>query len=600
MTGGIFDVGVGDMMASNVTPQQPVSQTSSLEVFSPVIAQTTSSALPAYAKAAKQDREDATNTILSGFSRKMAAIADDTVINGTSPERAMMQARRLYSQAQASHPYLSKDLDQAFTRFFSGPLGSAATKGSEQYQFENKLIAGAADWITPDMSRDQQLAVAKLKGNNAVWKEANQNLILQRKVMDLDSGNPLQDARLEGQMLKNEETRLSIEKRGYELQSIRTVESQDMNYYTNGFKAKVDGFKSRIRSGEASTIDGKVKLRAEMVDLERSISAELDQQGKFMSPTARAATMNKYKAALSVLDGAINNPQLQSSMDEEIKLKETSARWEMVQDDETRRIFAASKMFPNTDIVTLAGNTVAERFLGKIVGPAKPVDVLSKDGKQGLSAIHRSYIQPNLRLLNSGQGFKTPNELEAAKKEMVDAISSVMMGTNAYSDSIDDSEKSTSNYTAVLDMMGDPELQKFIQDNKTIFPAKVVNKFQQTIEAEYVNKNYGIINAKLDGISVHTGQGMFQLATKGPQFTYNLRDDVEPVLIGSSIKFVAKEGKSVKWEALESLNTQLASRLNRILSIDKAFSGDSYDKIFSTRIAPQIGYGKKKAEEPKK
>lgn len=590
MAGGIFDVGVGDMMASNVTPQQPVPKTSSLEVFSPVIAQTTSSALPAYAKAAKQDREDATNTILSRFRRKMAAIADDTIYNGTSPERAMMQASRLYSQAQASHPHLSGDLDKAFTSFFSGPLGSVATKGSEQYQFENKLIAGAADWITPDMNREQQLRVAKLKANNAVWKEANQNLKLEREMLDLDGKQSLTSMKMDTEQLRQQDLQNRIKKQGYELQSIQTVEAQDNNYFKNGFKAQVNGWYDRIAAGEANTPEGKARLRLEMSNVQSSILSQVNQEGAFMSPTSRDAIMTKYAESIKRVDSSIDNPLLVTTMKEDIDRLNTTEIWKMNQSPKFRQMSAMSKTFRNTDIMTLALNVGAEDMLEGMFSKS-PVNVLSKDGKSSISAIHRSYIQPNLRLINSGQGFKTPNELEAAKKEMVDHISSVMMGTNAYSDSIDDSEKSTSNYTAVLDMMGDPELQKFIQDNKTAFPPKIVNKFKQTIEAEYVNKNYGIINAKLDGLSTFSSP---------MAISYNLRDKVEPVLVGSSIKFVAKEGQYAKREELEALNTQLGSRLNRILSIDKAFSGDSYDKIFSTRIAPQIGYDKKKAEEPKK
>mgnify|MGYP006932320939 CR=1 FL=1 len=259
----------------------------------------------------------------------------------------------------------------------------------------------------------------------------------------------------------------------------------------------------------------------------------------------------------------------------------------LVANPEAARLVATSKLFPNSDVVTLTEtNDLVMNFIkGGQDTQTKPADVLPdyQEGKKALNT-YLGMVSQSMSKVNN----KTAVDPDATVEDINNNLTNILRGIDVYGPTV----SSAADYNGVMDFLSKPEVGKFITGQGGLRDEGAAFKAAQAIEYQYANQVLPLIQEEWN--KAKTG-GRVEFSYYGRTEVPKVIDQkpvselITPVFLGGGISFNVKPGTTnsfVRSKAKE-LNEKVAPVLNRLIRVSAHLSGNTdykgvYDSLYKS------------------
>lgn len=525
-------------------------------------------------KLALQAQNDET---VSQFVQQQLALVDATEMGDLSSAEARMRMRANLTRYIADNPSLTTDLGKAHTSLVKTTgLGDAVYEGTEQEKQQTAIenAALAEGWVRPDMGKEEKAVAAQ------AYMDFKQSLSLvgaeQKKVA-------LQAAKvsLTTAGIQQRSAQLGLAEKQFKINSQKAV-GQAANSYMVKLGNDLEAIRKAKESGQidatqAAMMADNAYLAVDQVTRQVGAQAGSEYISNVVAPMKMM--LENYKGYLS---GSIALNDMETRNNTNLAMQ-TNA---LLGDPRAARLVATSKLFPNSDVVTLT--EANDLVLGFIEGgqglDTKPADVLPdyEDGKQALNTYLNMMSQTMGKVNN-----KSAVDEEAARLDINNNLVNILRGIDVYGPTT----SKASDYNGVMDFLSKAEVGKFITGQGGLPDPAAAYKAGQALEYQYNNVVLPIIKeeyerTKAGGTAQITYQGRTEVpGIKGQKPTSTL---ITPKFIGSGVVFNVNPGvtDSFTRARAKELNDKVAPVLNKIIRTSAHLEGTmDYKSVYDSRFA---------------
>lgn len=571
---------VGGPEGSPMTPEAPVQSVTNTALYETVseiggnFAENLIEAQREKAKAALQAQSDQT---VSSFVQQQLALADAVELGDLSSAEARMRMRANLTRAIADNPALTVDLGKAHTSLVKTTgLGQAVYEGTEQEQQQTRIENAAIDagWVRPDQSNEEKAAAA------TAYQEFQRSIDMmnfeQKKVALQSAQVGLTTAGIQQQTAK-----LSLAQKQRQITSQAAI-GQASNAYMVKLSNDLEAIRQAKERGEIDATQA-----AMMAD---NAYLAVDQVSRQVGAQAGSEYVNNVTAPMKMMlenykgymGGSIALNDLETRNQTSVAMQTNL----LVANPEAARLVATSKLFPNSDVVTLTEtNDLVMNFIkGGQDTQTKPADVLPdyQEGKQALNT-YLGMVSQSMSKVNN----KTAVDPDATVEDINNNLTNILRGIDVYGPTV----SSAADYNGVMDFLSKPEVGKFITGQGGLRDEGAAYKAAQAIEYQYANQVLPLIQeewnkAKTGGQATITYQGRTEVP--GIKNQKPVSELITPVFLGGGINFNVKPGTTdsfVRSKAKE-LNEKVAPVLNRLIRVSAHLSGNTdyksvYESLYS-------------------
>lgn len=528
---------------------------------------------------------------VSTFVRGQLSLADAVDTGGMSSLEARTRMRANLSRAIADNPGLAVDLGKAHTATIkSTGLGQAVYEGTESEKQQNTIETEAveAGWVRPNQSPEDKEKAAYAYQD---FKRSMELMGFEQKKLALESSKVgLQSAKvgLVTSGIQQQSARLALAEKQNKLNA-----QSALGKASNAYIVKLQGDLENIRQAkEDGTMDATQAAMATdqaflVVDqLTRTIGAQAgsDYVNNLTAPMRQM--VENYKGYMT---GEIKLNDLKTRTDTNVAQQTLN----LVNNPQSAKLVATSKLFPNSDVVTLTQtNDLVMNFVsgGQDIN-TKPADVLPdyQEGKESLNT-YLKMMQQTMGKVNSGTAVDT----EGTKEDVNNNLTNILRSIDVYGAST----SNASDYNGVMDFLSKTEVGRYITTQGGLPDTVAANKAAQAIEYQYANVVLPLIKQEYDksktgGEAQITYYGRTEVpGVKGQKAT---KDVITPQFIGSGVVFNVAPGDANSFSRAKAkeLNDKVAPVLNRLIRVSAHLSGtvdykSVYEQNYSQLFDPEV------------
>lgn len=532
-------------------------------------------------KANIQAQQDST---VAAFAEDQLRLVDATEMGDISSAEARMRMRDNLTRAIANNPALAVDLGKAHTSLIkTSGLGQAVYEGTtaekQQVNLETKAIE--AGWAAPDDSpaKRQEAAQAYVQFQRSIemMEYEGKQVGLQTAKVGLESAK----IGLTTSAIQQQSAKLTLQNKQRQQASQLAIGSA-----ANSYMVKLSNDLERIRQQkEAGTIDA--TQAAIMAD--QSYLA-VDQMSRQVGAQAGSEYINNVVAPMKMqldnykkyMSGEIELTEMETRNNTTVAMQSTT----LMSDPRAARIVAASKLFPNSDMMTVGEtNQIVLNYIESGSTTAtKPPDVLPdyQEGKDGVKT-YFNLLGETMGKLNRGVAV----DPDAAVVDVNNNLNNILKGVEVYGPTV----SSPSDYNAVMDFLSKPETGKFITKQGGFSDQAAAYKAGQALEFEYNNVVLPLIKEEYERTKAG---GKAKISYVGRTEVPSIEGQVPtselivPKFIGSGIVFTVKEGvnDSFTRNRAKELNNNVSTILNRIIRTTAHLEGTTdYKAVYESKFA---------------
>lgn len=526
------------------------------------------------AKIQLQNQQDST---VASFLEDQIRLVDATEMGDISSAEARMRMRDNLTRALANNPGLAIDLGKAHTQLIKTTgLGQAVYEGTtaekQQVSLETKAIE--AGWAKPEMS-----AAEREQATDAYiqFERSKEMMAYEAKRISLQSAK----VGLTTAGIQQQSARLSLQEKQRK-QASQAAIGQASNAYMVKLSNDLETIRKekeagRIDATQATIMADQAYLAVDQVSRQLGSQAGADYVNNLVAPMK--LQLDNYKKYMS---GEIQLNDLNARNDTSVAMQSKN----MLADEKTARIVASSKLFPNSDILTIGEtNQTVMNFIESGSNPdTKPADVLPdyQEGKDSVKTYFKM-MDETMGKMNRGSAI----DPEATAVDLNNNLNNVLKGVEVYGPTV----SSPADYNAVMDFLSSTNTGKFIVKQGGFSDQTAAYKASQALEYEYNNVVLPLIKQEYDktkagGKAKITYQGRTEVPSiEGQQPTSEL---ITPKFVGSGVVFTVKEGvtDSFTRNRAKELNNNVATVLNRIIRTSAHLEGTmDYKAVYDNRFA---------------
>lgn len=582
-----FTFDVGGPQGSAIQPMAPVRQADNSSMYNfagdvlgnvgGMLDKFSTKRLEENKEQAKRELQAQQDTTVAAFLEDQIRLVDSTEMGDISSAEARMRMRDNLTRALANNPGLAMDLGKAHTQLIKTTgLGQAVYEGTtaEQQQVSLETKAIEAGWATPDMSGPQRAqatdAYIQFQRSKEMMEYESKRIGLEASKIGLTTAG-----------IQQQSARLTLQEK-----QRKQASQAALGQASNAYLVKLSNDLEQIRQQkENGTIDAtQAAIMADQAYL------TVDQVARQLGSKAGSEYVNNMVAPMKMqldnykryLTGEIALSDLNTSNDTTIALQSKL----MLGDDKTARIIASSKLFPNSDILTIGeSNQAVMNFIESGSNTeTKPADVLPdyQEGKDSVKTYFKM-MDEAMGKVNRGNAI----DPEATAIDINNNLVNVLRGVDVYGPTV----SSPADYNAVMDFLSNANTGKFIVKQGGFSDQAAAYKASQALEYEYNNVVLPLIKeeyerTKAGGKANITYQGRTEVpGIKGQSPTSEL---IVPKFIGSGVVFTVKDGvtDSFTRNRAKELNNNVATVLNRIIRTSAHLEGTmDYKAVYENRFA---------------
>ena len=572
---------VGGPQGSPVTPESPVRSVTNEALFETIagiggnFAENLMKQQKEKATLALQAQNDQT---VSSFVQQQLSLADSVEMGDLSSAEARMRMRANLTRAIADNPALTVDLGKAHTTLVKTTgLGQAVYEGTTEEQQQTRIENAAIDagWVRPDQSsQDKAIAAAAYqdfqRSIDLMGFEQKKVSLQAAKTGLVTSGIQQQSARLalaEKQQKINSQAAIGnasnayMVKLGNDLEAIRQAKE----------RGDIDATQAAIMADNAY-------LAVDQVTRQIGAQAGSEYISNVTSPMKMM--LENYKGYMT---GNINLTDMETRNATNVAMQ-TSL---LVAQPEAARLVATSKLFPNSDLVTITqANELVMNFVKGNQGlETKPADVLPdyQEGKQALNT-YLGMMSQTMGKVNN----KTAVDEDLTKQDINNNLTNILRSIDVYGPTT----TNATDYNGVMDFLSKTEVGRYITTQGGLSDQGAAFKASQAIEFNYANEVLPLIKeewdkAKTGGKAKITYQGRTEVpGIEGQQPVGEL---ITPKFMGGGVAFIVNPGvkDSFTRAKAKELNEKVAPVLNRLVRVSAHLSGTTdykgvYDNLYSS------------------
>lgn len=566
---------VGGPQSSAITPQEPVTDNSNLvglELLGNIASGVGNFASDFADRKREENKQAALAAIqanndqaISSFAQGQLRLAEATETGDISSTEARSRMRANLTRAIADNPALAVDLGKAHTALVKTTgLGQAVYEGTEQEKQQSNLETKAieAGWVRPDQSDGEKAAAADAY---VQFQRSIEMMEYESKKVGLQSAKiGLTTAGIQQQSAK---LTLAEKQR-------KQVSQVAVGQASSAYQVRLSNELEAIRKQkEAGTIDAtQAVMMADQAYLAvDTITRQIGSQAgsEYISNMVAPMKMqlDNYKTYLS---GDIALKDLNSLNDTTVAMQTHN----MLGSPTAARLVATSKLFPNSDVITMsqANDEVLKFVQGGQDTKTKPADVLPdyEEGKQGLKT-YLGMMSSTMGKINSKSAVDQDQAIEEVNNNLVN----ILKGIDVYGPTV----SNPADYNGVIDFLSSPETGKFITKQGGFTDESAAYKAGQALEFEYNNIVLPLIKQEYQKSNITISSAGDVSPTAGL---------ITPQFIGSGISFMVPPGAkdSFTRSKAKELNEKVAPILNRIIRTSAHLSNTmDYKSVYEARFA---------------
>ena len=578
---------VGGPQSSAITPQEPVTDNSNLVGLELLgnIASGVGNFASDFADRKREENKQAaiaalqaqSDQTISSFAQGQLRLAEATETGDISSMEARSRMRANLTRAIADNPALAVELGKAHTTLVKTTgLGQAVYEGTEQEKQQANLETKAveAGWVRPDQTDSEKASAADAY---VQFQRSIEMMEFESKKVGLQSAQ----IGLTTAGIQQQSARMTLAEK-----QRKQVSQVAVGQASGAYQVRLSNELEAIRKQkEAGTIDAtQAIMMADQAYLAvDAITRQIGSQAgtEYISNVVAPMKMqlDNYKTYLS---GDIALKDLNSRNDTTVAMQTHN----MLGSPTAARLVATSKLFPNSDVITMsqANDEVLKFVQGGQDTKTKPADVLPdyEEGKQGLKT-YLGMMTETMGKINS----KSAVDQDQATEEVNNNLVNILKGIDVYGPTV----SSTADYNGVMDFLSRTETGKFITKQGGFTDEGAAYKAGQALEFEYNNVVLPLIKqeyerTKAGGTAQITYVGRTEVpGIKGQKPTATL---ITPKFIGSGVVFNVNQGvtDSFTRSRAKELNEKVAPILNRIIRTSAHLSNTmDYKSVYEARFA---------------
>jgi hypothetical protein len=594
---GIFDVGVGDVMGSNVSPESPVSKPANFGLG--LLAGAVGVGSKMFEKQQELDykasQELAKGQVLADVNDRLESISQAVGTGKKTKDWANTQISVLNKRVVASNPAMAEDI----TNFFNKKLGAAWSGGiinkeTEQEAIHKKLLSGATsrNFIPNNATPDEvELGIAKYQRATAFED--------QQKAL-------MQELSIRGKQISNRNA-ISSEARAVANQAYEESRRQLTDSLYSYMPYEMDRVVGGLQKGFDDWLSsGKDKSKGEELRNQIMLDKEIQRKkiaeiGKYSPETQRVgdSLLSVYDNYAKRLDAA-DESQLKS-LEDEFKRKQFAAV-----------SILTSKMSPEDQVIAMASPalpymTAVQSMAGQAYAKAIP-NVTASDVASIWATNANSYD------ITSNPFPKEPRQKAAMDQYTKDLMTgydkAILSGDkevvgdynkqiNGYLNSLKDFSgniKSPQDITNTIKVLSDPRFKKFMESGQA--DPDAINGALNVYEVYYRDNVLKTAERLYQGY-IPTKYSRGDIGTT-PR-TYNISKDVEPRFDGNTLSFGVKGQVLTPREVRDNaaLN-ELKAMLDPFMAVSSNLQGKDKQWVFDNIVLPTVfGISPEVKGEPK-
>lgn len=578
---------IGGPQSSAITPLAPVTSNSSLVGLELLgnIASGVSNFTSDFADRKREENKQAAlaalqaqnDQTISSFAQDQLRLAEATETGDISSMEARSRMRANLTRAIADNPSLAIDLGKAHTTLVKTTgLGQAVYEGTEQEKQQSNLETKAieAGWVRPDQSDDEKAAAAdayvQFQRSIEMMEYESKKVGLQSAKIGLTTAG-----------IQQQSARMTLaEKQRKQVSQVAV--GQAAGAYQVRLSNELEAIRKQKESGaidatQATMMADQAYLAVDAITRQIGSQAGSEYISNVVAPMRMQ--LDNYKNYLS---GDIALKDLNSRNETTIAMQTQN----MLGSPTAARLVASSKLFPNSDVITMleASEEVLKFVQGGQDTKTKPADVLPdyEEGKQGLKT-YLGMMTSTMGKINS----KSAVDQDQAVEEVNNNLVNILKGIDVYGPTV----SSPADYNGVMDFLSSTETGKFITKQGGFTDEGAAYKAGQALEFEYNNVVLPLIKeeyerTKAGGTANITYVGRTEVpGIKNQKPTATL---ITPKFIGSGVVFNVNEGvkDSFTRNRAKELNEKVAPILNRIIRTSAHLEGTmDYKSVYDSRFA---------------
>lgn len=481
---------------------------------------------------------------------------------------------QVYSKAVAANPALLPEYSESATRL-AGAMGIG--KVLEQGTREDQLYAKKEDeansagyiktWMTPDQRKSAVNSYIDRQNLEEKMKNDERSLELESKRVGLDK------SKLE---LLNARTKLN---------SINNLSTLADNYnpkFQSDMRDVIEQFK---RDGDQKAAYLAIQQHWSVVDSTLRMVGK-DAGGDYVNNLAKPMADIKTLAE-DLVTGKID----QGVFERQVQVSTNLQQQMLLQDPEAVQLLAASKLFPNAELLLQSKiNTAVMRYMDG----SKPINLFGDTEREKAdSETLMGLFKDNMRKVADG----TATDLAGTKDETTKQVVRMVKGVSAFKDFVEKPEE----YNKVVNFFASPEFGSYVTgvggiprevsyEAKNVLTQSYESVVLKTIKNEYDKAVTGISSTPIDV----GGMGTYnKIDASGNKAVVSV---IEPVYGGGGVVFRAKEGvelDSAGQKKLKELNGGAAKLLNKLVMMSAHLDGNTnYKKVFEDNYVALFGVEK--------
>lgn len=577
---------IGGSGASPITPKAPVVDTSTgvaLNAVGNLLSGGIQIAQGIKTSRAEKAKMGAINT----YTQDLLRISEGVDQGAITSQAGRMRIRALTSAAIANNPALTADImsSQKNVVTTSG-LGKVVGEGTQEEQVQLALEKDAieAGWIKPKSTQvEKDLGLMKFLQNK-------------RYQSDID------DVRNE---LSLKQSKIGLSRSGLELNRLQAKDKAERALAnlagTTAFKFNEDmrGLQQRVENGEITKEDAAVLADQQWAVILQTVNSVGARAGGEVLGNLSKPIETIYKNALKGFSGETELKIVQDQNALSLALAEK----EWMSEPLMASIAAVSKLFPNTNVLTLgevSKSVVSMINKGSEVDGKGPDPLPDTAEDKKTFKVYTEVLKENMTAVTSGKAIESDLTTQDVNTNLVNLLKNI----DAYSLS----STNPSDFNQLLDFTGSPEFGRFTESQGGI-PSDTATLFANVIEQQYeavviplIQEEFNklVLSELVEAPQLPFRAGVGAAPSVDPSTTIPAQDVIQPVFRGGGVSFVARGGVSntLTATAIRNLNKKVTPVLNRMIRSAAHIDGNrNYKKVYDERFVEIFGIDKPVVKE---
>lgn len=503
---------------------------------------------------------------VSTFARRQLQLVDATEMGDLSSAEARMRMRANLSRAIADNPALSVELGKAHTSIVKTTgLGQVVYEGTEE---ENQQLSLEREAVKAGWARPDQSPAEKQAGVDAYMQFQRSQEILKAQKQQLEYATAQITHGTAG--INQQAAKLRLVEQNNRMQSQQALGAGTQAYSVK-FGNELEGIRQARERGEITAEQAVMLADQSWVNISQVVTQIGSNAGTDYVNNLTKPMEMQYSNYKKYLSGETRLETLKNDNDIAIGIQTKLATG----DPEMARLAAISKVFPNSDLITMADvNNKVTDYLKKGMSDKKPMDVLPDfdEDKQSLQT-YFGMVSDTMRKVNAGSAL----DKDETRIEVNTHLNSVLRGLDVYGPSA----SNPADYKSVIDFLSKSEVGRFVSTQGGFQDSAAATQAARVLQYQYDTTLIPLIQGEWERTDIRAVTVTPTLDYRNPDVKVDdigrTSEVIKPQFVGSGVTFVAEPGVNdyATRRKVRELNDKISPMLNKMIRTQAHLSGNT-------------------------